>query len=140
LEPAVDAGDTEGVCFALEGLACVHSRLNPETAAMLWGSLEAWREHTSIPLEPYVRDIHEQSMLSAREALGRDKWEAARRQGRVKSLDEAVTWLLKESFLYEEGPSNGHVSGHLPPLNGQSQKNGDLSEPWAITSTLQHVS
>jgi tetratricopeptide (TPR) repeat protein len=62
----------------------------PEVAAHLLGAAATMRKETNFAIDPSNREVHEDSLVLTREALGEAAFAAAWRRGESLTLDEAI--------------------------------------------------
>jgi predicted ATPase/DNA-binding SARP family transcriptional activator/DNA-binding CsgD family transcriptional regulator len=90
-----EIGGWEWVAYSLEGFASlVGAKAEGERAAMLWGAAEALREEIGSPIQPTDRADYDRSVAAARTHLEGAAWEAAWKQGKEMSLEEAIEYAL----------------------------------------------
>ena len=90
-----EIGGWEWTAYCLEGFASlVGAKARGESAARLWGAAEALREEIGSPLQPSDRPDYDRSVAAARTHLDGAAWEAAWKQGRAMSLEEAMDYAL----------------------------------------------
>ncbi len=96
-----DLGDKEGIAECLEGLAGVAGAAgliqgnmiaNGQDVARLYGAAEALREAIGAPMTPIERSRFNTMTSAARTHLGEATFVEAWAEGRVMSLDEAITY------------------------------------------------
>jgi tetratricopeptide (TPR) repeat protein len=82
---------------ALEGFACV-AAVGGETerAARLWGAAQVLQETKGNPRDTEFLAEAEARISAVRSGMGEEVWEEAWRKGRVMTIDEAVSYALKE--------------------------------------------
>lgn len=82
----------------LEVLACAAGTIGDASrAARLLGASEAQREYIGLPMPAIDFEMLQPYLNSARSRLGEKVWEAARGEGRLMFLEEAVEYALAES-------------------------------------------
>jgi tetratricopeptide (TPR) repeat protein len=92
-----DLGLNPLVQSALEGFACVAgAKGDAERAARLWGAAQALHETKGIPRDPDFLAEADARISAVRSGMGEEVWEEAFRKGRAMTLDEAVSYELKE--------------------------------------------
>ena len=92
-----EMGAQEDIAACLEGLACVAGRRGEASrAARLFGAAEAWREASGIPRQPSEKAYVELQLAAVRASSGEAAWEEALAEGRPMTLEEAVSYALKE--------------------------------------------
>jgi tetratricopeptide (TPR) repeat protein len=79
-----------------EAYAAQTDVLQPERAATLFGAAEALRETIKSPLSPADLDDHNRILGQARTQLDEAAWTAAWTAGRAMSLDQAVSYALRD--------------------------------------------
>lgn len=101
--------DRLGVALCMEAVAwmsCAEGSGGTERAAVLLGALrEIWRSFGG-PLFGYLAEYHDACELSARQALGGRKFDAAVRRGSALSAGEALEYALGPD-LPAPGPDRG---------------------------------
>jgi len=86
-------GDMPGLAGAMEHLASSVAPDAPEAAARLDAAAESLREAIRAKLPPQAAADHDQVMAALAERLGEDRFEAARREGRQMTPNEALATL-----------------------------------------------
>jgi predicted ATPase/class 3 adenylate cyclase len=86
-------GDMPGLATAMENLAGSVAPDAPEAAARLDAAAESLREAIRAKLPPQAAADHDQVMAGLAERLGKDRFEAARREGRQMTPNEALATL-----------------------------------------------
>ena len=87
----LELGHKSGVVECLRSLAEVAVATGEvERAARLYGAAEALREETGASLSHSTRRRYERFTAAGRAQMGQAAWEAATRQGRLLSLEQAV--------------------------------------------------
>jgi predicted ATPase/DNA-binding CsgD family transcriptional regulator len=81
----------ELIAFGLEGLASVVATQEVVWAIRLWGLAAALRENANIPMFLIERASYEQALANARAFLGEKAFTTAWTQGRVMTLEQALT-------------------------------------------------
>jgi tetratricopeptide (TPR) repeat protein len=95
LEFARETGHVVPKVYCLAGVAAVLAAIgDAEGAATVGGATESAREATGVSIEPFERAILEQSVETARQALGEEAFSTAWTAGRQLELEEAVTHAL----------------------------------------------
>jgi predicted ATPase/class 3 adenylate cyclase len=90
---------------ALEAMAWLAvAEGQPERAARLGGTAEALREELGAALHPVLHVGHERAVLAMRAALDEAAFAVAWAEGRVLSLEEAVTLALADTDAVRHGP------------------------------------
>src|SRR5215204_536358 len=85
------------VQWALEGLACLAgAQGEAERAARLWGAAQTLHETKDIPRDIDFLAEADSRISAVRTGVGEEVWEKAWRKGRAMTLDEAVSYALKE--------------------------------------------
>ena len=83
------------ILVSLEGLARVAvAQGRMQRAARLCGAAAALREDRGWPLPPAKRVEHERTTAAAREALGKEAFEAAWAEGHAMPLEDAINVAL----------------------------------------------
>jgi hypothetical protein len=88
-----DLGDMPGLAGAMESLAGAVAADDPDAAARLHGAAESLREAIRAMVPPQAAAAHEQALADLAARLGPERFEAARRQGRSMSPNEALVTL-----------------------------------------------
>jgi predicted ATPase/class 3 adenylate cyclase len=88
-----DLGDMPGLATAMEGLAGAVAVDDPEAAARLDGAAESLREAIRAMVPPQAAALHDQTLADMERRLGTDRFEAARREGRQMTPNEALVTL-----------------------------------------------
>jgi len=86
-------GDMPGLASAMEGLAGAVATDDPEAAARLHGAAESLREAIRAMVPPQAAAAHDQSLADLEARLGTDRFDAARREGRSMTPNEALATL-----------------------------------------------
>jgi DNA-binding CsgD family transcriptional regulator len=108
-----DVGSWEYVAYCLEGFAgLAGARGEGVRSARLFGAAQRLREDIAAPLPPVDRAGYERSMVASRAQLDGATWEAAWKQGRAMSTEEAVDHALSEQ---EPHPSSPLVPEEVTP-------------------------
>ena len=90
LEIAREVGHVVPKLYCLVGVGAVLGATGEsEEAATIAGAAESAREATGVSVEPFERNIHEQTIEAARQALGEEAFSTAWETGRQLTLDEA---------------------------------------------------
>jgi hypothetical protein len=66
-----------------------------ERAARLYGAADSLREYLGAPLQSGDRPRYEHQLAAARSVVDIEVWEAAWKQGRTMTLEEAVAYALE---------------------------------------------
>jgi non-specific serine/threonine protein kinase len=68
------------------------------TAVQLKGAIEELKTYLVVALydDPFIRNVRQQYLLEAREALGETDYNLAYAEGRTMTLDQAIAYALKE--------------------------------------------
>jgi predicted ATPase/class 3 adenylate cyclase len=88
-----DLGDMPGLASAMENLAGAVALDDAEAAARLHGAAESLREAIRAMVPPQAAATHDQNLADLEAQLGVDRLEAARRQGRMMTPNEALATL-----------------------------------------------
>jgi predicted ATPase/class 3 adenylate cyclase len=97
LDISMEQGATWDVPRCLDGFARVASSTGrPEEAARLWGAAEALQEATGLPLTPTETAQRQQHIERARDQVSPAVWSTAWEEGRAMSMEEAVTFAIRE--------------------------------------------
>jgi predicted ATPase len=97
LSLAWDTGMNPLVQSALEGFACLAgAKGEAERATQLWGAAQALHETKGIPRDTDFLAEADARISAVRSGMGEEAWEEAWREGRVMTLDEAVSYALEE--------------------------------------------
>ncbi len=88
-----ELGDMPGLASAIENLAGAVAADDAEGAARLNGAAESLREAIRAKIPPQAAARHDQNLANLAERLGTDRFEAARRQGRQMTPNEALATL-----------------------------------------------
>jgi predicted ATPase/class 3 adenylate cyclase len=88
-----DLGDLPGLAGAMEGLAGAVASDDPAAAARLHGAAESLREAIRAIVPPQAAARHDQSLADLESRLGPEAFEAARREGRQMTPNEALATL-----------------------------------------------
>jgi predicted ATPase/DNA-binding CsgD family transcriptional regulator len=92
-----DAGLNPIVQCALEGFACVAgAKKEAERAARLWGAAQELHETKGIPRDIDFLAEADARISGVRSGMGEEAWDEAWRKGRAMTLDEAISYALKE--------------------------------------------
>ncbi len=86
-------GDMPGLASAMESLAGAVAADDGEAAARLHGAAESLRESIRAIVPPQAAAAHDQGLADLETRLGQERFEAARRQGRSMSPNEALATL-----------------------------------------------
>jgi predicted ATPase/class 3 adenylate cyclase len=88
-----DLGDMPGLASAMENLAGAVVADDAESAARLHGAAESLREAIRAIVPPQAAATHDQNLADLEARLGADRLEAARREGRLMTPNEAIATL-----------------------------------------------
>ena len=88
-----DLGDMPGLAGAMENLARAVAVDDAEAAARLHGTAEALREAIRAMIPPQASALHDQNLADLEARLGVERFEAARRDGRLMTPNEALATL-----------------------------------------------
>jgi predicted ATPase/transcriptional regulator with XRE-family HTH domain len=101
-----DLGEKRGIAHCLAILAGIAARRGPAArrAAVLAGATGALLEATNTTLWTMQQRIYEQAATTARNLLGEAAFEAARHEGSVMSMQQAVSYALEEEGRGEGPP------------------------------------
>ena len=88
-----ELGDLPGLAGAMENLAGGVATDDPEAAARLHGAAESLREAIRAIVPPQAAAAHDQDLAELEARLGSDRFEVARREGRLMSPNEALATL-----------------------------------------------
>jgi non-specific serine/threonine protein kinase len=88
-----DLGDMLGLASAMENLAGAIATDDAEAAARLHGAAEALREAIRAMVPPMAAATHQQNLADLEAQLGIDRFDAARREGRLMTPNEALATL-----------------------------------------------
>jgi predicted ATPase/class 3 adenylate cyclase len=88
-----DLGDIPGLASAMENLAGAVATDDAEAAARLHGAAEALREAIRAIVPPQAAAAHDQDLADLEARLGSDRFDAARREGRLMTPNEALATL-----------------------------------------------
>jgi tetratricopeptide (TPR) repeat protein len=95
LQIAREVGHVVPKIYCLVGVAAVLATSGEaEQAARIAGAAQSAREATGISIEPFEREILDESIETAREALGEEAFAAAWTEGTDLGLEEAVDRAL----------------------------------------------
>ncbi|HLE63763.1 MAG TPA: protein kinase [Pyrinomonadaceae bacterium] len=98
-----ELGDRFFIVSSLHNLAEVAcSRKEYERGARLFGAAEALRQMIGAPLPTEKRATFDRYIEEARDALGREDLKASWSEGRVMSLDEAISYALVQEGLLSD--------------------------------------
>ena len=88
-------GNRNGIAWILQMFARLTAKESRwEQAALLWGAAEALREVIGSPLALNERELYEQEVATARQALNEETFTTAWAKGRVMTLDEVIASAL----------------------------------------------
>ena len=82
-----------GLASAMEELAGAVAVDDPEAAARLHGAAESLREAIRAIVPPQAAAAHDQDLADLEARLGSERFEAARREGRPMTPNEALATL-----------------------------------------------
>ena len=82
-----------GLASAMESLAGAVAIDDADAAARLHGAAESLREAIRAMVPPQAAAAHDQSLAELETRLGSDRFEAARREGRLMTPNEALATL-----------------------------------------------
>jgi predicted ATPase/class 3 adenylate cyclase len=88
-----DLGDMPGLASAMESLASAVATDDAEAAARLQGAAESLRESIRAIVPPQAAATHDQNLADLGTRLGAERFEAARREGRQMTPNEALATL-----------------------------------------------
>lgn len=88
-----DLGDMPGLASAMENLAGAVAADDADAAARLHGAAESLREAIRAMVPPQAAVTHDQNLADLEARLGIDRFEAARREGRLMTPNEALATL-----------------------------------------------
>ena len=88
-----DLGDMPGLASAMENLAGALATDDPEAASRLDGAAEALRGAIRAIVPPQAAAAHDQRLADLETRLGSDRFETARREGRLMTPNEALATL-----------------------------------------------
>jgi predicted ATPase/class 3 adenylate cyclase len=88
-----ELGDMPGLASALENLADAFVTDDPEAAARVHGAAESLRGAIRVMVPPQAAATHDQNLANLEGRLGTDRFEAARREGRLMTPTEALAML-----------------------------------------------
>lgn len=88
-----ELGDMPGLASAMENLARAVATDDAEAAARLHGAAESLRESIRAMIPPQAATTHDQNMADLEAQLGTARFEAARREGRLMTPNEALATL-----------------------------------------------
>jgi predicted ATPase/DNA-binding SARP family transcriptional activator/DNA-binding CsgD family transcriptional regulator len=101
-----ETGMNPTVQSALEGLACVAvAKGEAERSARLWGAAQPLHEAKGIPRDTDFLAEADARISAVRLGMGEEEWDEAWRKGRAMTLDEAVTYAMKEEKKTDPLPS-----------------------------------
>ncbi|MFI5262288.1 MAG: ATP-binding protein [Candidatus Limnocylindrales bacterium] len=86
-------GDMPGLASAMENLAGAVASDDTEAAARIYGAAESLREAIRAMVPPQAAAAHDQNLADLETRLGPDRFEAARREGRSMTPNEALATL-----------------------------------------------
>jgi hypothetical protein len=82
-----------GLASAMESLAAALAPEDPEAAARLDGAATSLRDSIRAIIPPRIAAAHDQRLADLEARLGSDRFEAARREGRLMTPNEALATL-----------------------------------------------
>jgi predicted ATPase/class 3 adenylate cyclase len=88
-----ELGDMPGLASAMESLAGAVAPEDPEAAARLDGAATSLRESIRAIVPPRTAAAHDQQLADLEARLGSDRFETARREGRLMTPNEALATL-----------------------------------------------
>jgi predicted ATPase/class 3 adenylate cyclase len=88
-----EVGDVPGLASAMENLAAAVASDDPEAAARLHGAAESLREAIRAIVPPQTAATHDQNLADLEVRLGAERFDAARREGRSMTPNEALATL-----------------------------------------------
>jgi predicted ATPase/class 3 adenylate cyclase len=88
-----ELGDMPGLASAMESLAAALAPEDPEAAARLDGAATSLRDSIRAIIPPRIAAAHDQRLADLEARLGSDRFEAARREGRLMTPNEALATL-----------------------------------------------
>ncbi len=88
-----ELGDMPGLASAMESLAGAVATEDPEAAARLDGAATSLRESIRAIVPPRTAAAHDQQLANLEARLGTERFEAARREGRQMTPNEALATL-----------------------------------------------
>ena len=88
-----ELGDMPGLAGAMEKLAAAVGSDDPEAGARLDGAAESLRDAIRAMVPPQAAAAHDQSRADLESRLGSERYEAARREGRLMTPNEALATL-----------------------------------------------
>ena len=86
-------GDMSGLASAMESLAGAIATDDPEAAARLYGAAESLRESIRAIVPPQAAAAHDQNLADLEARLSPERFETARREGRLMAPNEALATL-----------------------------------------------
>ncbi|MEA2537154.1 MAG: hypothetical protein QOF11_1388 [Chloroflexota bacterium] len=89
-----DLGDMPGLAGAMENLAGAVGAEDAEAAARLHGAAASLREAIRAMIPPQAAATNDRNLADLEAQLGSDRFEAARREGRLMTPNEALATLL----------------------------------------------
>jgi len=108
VELSRDLGFVEGSVYGLEGIgAALGAAGRYEHAATILGAAEGTAERTGFELEVLEASIRARTLDLLREAMGEAELADAVAAGRRVSLDDAVTYALREAHGVLGSPVSG---------------------------------
>ncbi len=88
-----ELGDMPGLASAMENLARAVASDDPEAGARLDGAAQSLREAIRAMVPPQAATAHDQTLADLESRLGSERFEAARREGRLMTPNEALATL-----------------------------------------------
>jgi predicted ATPase/class 3 adenylate cyclase len=88
-----ELGDMPGLASAMEKLAAAVGSDDPEAGARLDGAAQSLRDAIRAMVPPQAAAAHDQSLADLEARLGSDRFEVARREGRLMTPNEALATL-----------------------------------------------
>jgi tetratricopeptide (TPR) repeat protein len=97
LQVRQEIGDKGGSAWCLERLAGIAMvQKQPEKAVRLFGAAAALRASIGSAIDPVDQANYERNRKSLRAKLGKERFEAARDEGRALTVEQAVTYALED--------------------------------------------
>ena len=88
-----ELGDMPGLASAMEKLAAAVGSDDPEAGARLDGAAQSLRDAIRAMVPPQAAAAHDQGLADLEARLGSDRFEGARREGRLMTPNEALATL-----------------------------------------------
>jgi non-specific serine/threonine protein kinase len=105
--------DQGGVVNCLERLAwLLGTGRQAESAAHLFGAVEALRQTLDVPLTPKERPDHEQAMATVQSALGEGAFTMALAHGRARPLEDVIAEAMAVEPSAAAGPTYASATPH----------------------------